>query len=63
MTKTVFFSWVPRHVGVRGNTFADLAAKHVLENPVQKRLAVPDTDLKVLANMYTKSVTVPGTDF
>ena len=39
-----------------GETVVDLAAKHALEKPVNKRLAVPYSDFKVLTNMYAKKL-------
>ena len=48
------FAWDPGHVGIRGNSIGDLAAKHALEMCVHKRMAVPYSYFKVLTNMYTK---------
>ena len=55
-SKDIVFAWVPGHVGIRENSVADLAAKHALEKPVNKRMAVPYCDFKVLTNMYTKKL-------
>ena len=51
-----FFARVPGHVGIRGSSVVDLAAKLALEKPVKKRLAVPYSVFKVLTNMYTKKL-------
>ena len=50
--KDVVFAGVQGHVGIRGNSVADLAAKHALEKPVNNRMAVPYSDFKVLTNVY-----------
>ena len=52
--KDIVFARLPGHVGIRGNSVVDLAAKRTLEKPENKRLAVPYSDFKVLTNMYTK---------
>ena len=52
----VVFARVPGHVGIRGNSVVDLAAKRALEKPVNKRLAVPYPDVEVLTSMYTKKL-------
>ena len=39
--RDIVFVWFPGHVGTWGNSNVDLAAEHVLEKPVNKRLAVP----------------------
>ena len=54
--KDIVFAWVLGHVGIRGNSVVDLAAKHALEKPVSTRLAVPSSHFKVLTNMYTKKL-------
>ena len=54
--KDIVFAWVPGRVGIRGNNVVDLAAKHALEKPVNKRLAVPYSDFKVLTSMITKKL-------
>ena len=54
--KDIIFAWVPGHVGIQGNTVVDLATRHALEKPVNKRLAVPYYNFKVLTNMYTKKL-------
>ena len=53
MTKDVF-AWVPRHVGIWGNTSVDVAAKQTLENPLDKRLVALHIDFKVLTSLYIK---------
>ena len=52
--KDIVFAWVPGHVGIRGNNVIDLAAKHALEKSINRRMAVPYSDFKVLTNMYVK---------
>ena len=54
--KDIVFAWIPGQVGIWGNSVVDLAVKHALEKPVDKRLAVPYSDVKVLANMYTEKL-------
>ena len=50
------FTWVPGHVDIRGNNVVDLAAKHALEKSINRRMAVPYSDFKVLTNMYVKKL-------
>ena len=50
--KDIVFAWVPGHVGLWGNSVVDLAVKHAREKPVNKTMAVPYSDFKVLTNMY-----------
>ena len=54
--KYIVFAWVPGHVGIQRNSVVDLAAKRALVKPVNKRLAVPYSDFKVLTNMYTEKL-------
>ena len=54
--KDIVFAWVPGHVGIRGNNVVDLAAKHALEKSINRRMAVPYSDLKVLTNVYVKKL-------
>ena len=54
--KDIVFAWIPEHVGIQENSVFDLAAKRALEKPVNKRLAVPYSDFKVLTNMYTRKL-------
>ena len=53
--KDIVFAWVPGHVGIRRNSVVDLAAKHALEKPVNKRIAVPYSDFKVLDDIIQKA--------
>ena len=39
-----------------GNTIVDVAAKHTLEKPINKRLGVLYSDFKGLANMFSKKL-------
>ena len=54
--KDIVFAWVPGHVGIRGNNVVDLAAKHALEKSINRRMAVPYSDCKVLTNVYVKKL-------
>ena len=54
--KDIVFAWVPGHVGIRENNVVDLAAKHALEKSINRRMAVPYSDFKVLTNMYVKKL-------
>ena len=54
--KDIVFAWVPGHVGIRGNNVVDLAAKHALEKSINRRMAVPYSDFKMLTNVYVKEL-------
>ena len=54
--KDIVFAWVPGHVGIRGNNVVDLAAKHALKKSINRRMAVPYSDFKVLTSMYVKKL-------
>ena len=54
--KDIVFAWVPGHVGIQGNNVVDLAAKHALEKSINRRMAVPYSDFKVLTNVYVKKL-------
>ena len=54
--KDIIFAWVPGHVGIRGNNVVDLVAKHALEKSINRRMAVPYSDFKVLTNIYVKKL-------
>ena len=49
--KDIVFIWVPGHVGIRGNSTADSAAKDALAGDVSFEL-IPFSDLKSRANKY-----------
>ena len=49
--KQIVFVWVPGHVGIRGNSVADAAAKDALAGDTSVEL-IPFSDLKSRANKY-----------
>jgi ribonuclease HI len=50
----ITFMWVPGHVGIRGNTIVDQAAKNALQGKIPNRVrqSVTYQDLKRRTNMY-----------
>ena len=54
-SKDIVFTWVLGHVGIRGNTTVELAAKHAHGKRVNKRV-VPYTDFKVMTSEYRKQL-------
>ena len=53
LIKTLFFCWVPSHIGIRGNEKADSAAKSALDL-LHVKVGIPNTDFKhrILTNIF-----------
>jgi len=52
--KSVVFVWLPSHVGIKGNTDADTAAKAALTT-TPDNISVPHSDFRQQINQYFKS--------
>ena len=50
--KTIFFCWIPSHIGICGNEAADVAAKESLDLKKITPSQVPYTDLKPHINSF-----------
>ena len=49
--KHVIFTWIPRHIGIHGNTVVDREAKNALDDPVSN-CSIPYTDIKPFIVKY-----------
>ena len=49
--KIVNFFWIPSHIGIQGNSKADIAAKSALQFEIVT-FTIPYTDLKYFIKLY-----------
>ena len=52
--KDVIFTWVPSHVGIKGNEKVDHLAREALDRNISFLVKIPHTDIKVEVNKYIK---------